>query len=156
MTVSTLESTLPKNLQEVLAGNQAGYRLGMMYVLVLDHGLMGTFPAIFKGTSDPVITADLEVLKKVWALLKPRKAKIVDQLAYINDGLGVSVRFPSYHGEPFESCVAASILTPAQFEELVAKDPKPFEWAPGLFGGDDKVTDDFIQLLEGLAYHFTP
>ena len=147
MQAQTADTPGPKNLKEVMEGDQSGWRLAKTYWVELTHGLMGFFPAVFKGTDEPVITTDLEVLKRVWAMLTPRKAKITEQFDYVNESLEISVRLPVYRGESLERCVVGPILTMAKLESLIVNDMQPFEWALGLVG-PGMTREEFIRTIE--------
>lgn len=137
----------PKNLAEVMVSDQSGWRVTSTFWAELAHHLMGTFPALIKGTDNPVITTDREVLKKVCALLAPHKMKVHERITYVNSTLGLSVRLLDHHYEPPEKCAVCKLVTQERFDALVAQDPHPFEWTPCLVGFDTN-REEFVRTLE--------
>jgi hypothetical protein len=137
---------VPENLKKLMEGDQTGYQLHTGYILELQHGLMGFFPAIFKTTKKIVVMLDLELLKKVAATLTPRPFTITSNIFQVNQKLGVA--YPMLTNT--EDSKPQVVLTDAELNRLTAEDSHPFEWAPGLIGSG-MTKKEFLQTLEHAA-----
>ena len=144
-----------ENLQQVVDGDQEGFELRTGYSLFLDHGLMGYFPAIYKHDEEEIICFDKELIEKVWALLSPRKSKIRSELFYVNRQTGYCYAIPpdKYYGP--EKMEAIEFLTQEKFEKLIAENPEPFEWAPGLVS-DDMTNEEFQRTIQAAISQLPP
>ncbi|MDE2311749.1 MAG: hypothetical protein KGJ93_01495 [Patescibacteria group bacterium] len=146
----------PANLAELLKGNQQGYEIRTGYSLQLKHGLMGYFPAIYKqteGRADIVVTFDRELMQEVWKTMSPRRSQLDESQFFVNQQTGVcypmlgNTKYEQEHSEPIV------FLTREEFVQLMAADPHPFEWAPGLIGNDMSLAE-FRQTLEAAAREY--
>ena len=126
---------LPSHLEELLKGGREGFTLQICYLLVIKHGLMGTFPAILKDTKIVVITPDKDSIVRVWRSLRPTDSRIIVDSWMVSDELGVGYRMCSESSERAESR-PHKIFAKAEIEGLFAKKKQPFEWTPGLFGAE--------------------
>lgn len=146
---ASLRSRVPQNLKNLLESEEKrNYELTVVYLLELEHGLMGQFPAMFRGTRHPVLTPNLELLAKVWRLLPPRRAKVNQGLFYINNVLGVGYPVLGSSEYDQEDSKPHELLTEREFEALVkTSGAEAFEWAPGLIG-NDMSREEFIRTLE--------
>ena len=140
----------PENLAELLNVNQQGYELRTGYSLQLKHGLMGYFPALYKGTRNIVVTLDHQIMQEVWKTLSPRRSQLDESQFYVNEQTGVC--YPMLGTSKYEQEESKPIvfLTKDEFQQLIAADPHPFEWAPGLIGNDMSKAE-FRQTLEAAA-----
>lgn len=133
----------------------------MGFYLQLDHGLMGTFPAIFadsagENTREVVVFDKGILLNKVWPLMTPRKSKLSSQTFYVNKKLGIA--FPVDQAENMIEHNRSQIppikfATEAEIDDLIATNSNPFIWAPGLISYDMNE-DEFKRTIEAAArYH---
>ncbi len=131
----------------------------MGFYLQLEHGLMGSFPAIFAGAigknAREVVVFDRAVLiNKVWPRMTPRNSNICSMTFYVSEELGVA--FPVHNAEDMIKHAGPQQIPPVRFateteiDDLVAVNPNPFEWAPGLIG-DDMSEDEFKRTLRAAA-----
>lgn len=117
------------------------------YSLQLTHGLMGYFPVTVGDTERIVVTTDIKLIEDVWKTLPPRRSEISTCNFYVNEEIGIgfavrgSTRSDNEQSEPF------LLLGRAEFDALIAKDPHPFRWAPGLIS-NDMGHDEFIRTIE--------
>ncbi|MDB5260555.1 MAG: hypothetical protein JWN37_786 [Candidatus Nomurabacteria bacterium] len=140
-----LRSKVPATLKELQDGKVAGFVPTVVYFLELEHGLMGTFPALFKGTRNVVLTPDLELITDVWKLMTLRKARVSSMHFFLNHEL--SIAYPAVNELERSESIPNQILTREEFNAVLAADPKPFEWAPGLVG-DDMSREEFQRTVE--------
>ncbi len=120
------------------------------YYLQLDPGLMGFFTASFVGSKRVVITTDIELAKEAWGTMTPRKSKLSHNLGHVNEQLGIV--YPILGDDQYdkEDSKPLQLFTRAEFEELLAVSPHPFQWAPGLLGNDMNA-DEFRELISSVA-----
>jgi len=127
---------LPCNLKELLEGNRRNFfTCKPCWALELKHGLMGFFPATVKEQPKVmVITSDRDSIFRVWRSLAPRDSKLIALECMVNDAgtVGYVMRLES-DSEKKQS-LPLKIFSADEIEELFAKDPAPFVWAPGLLG----------------------
>jgi hypothetical protein len=142
-----LPKDTPENLAELLKGSQQGYEIRTGYSLQLKHGLMGYFPALYKGTRDIVVAFDRQLAQEVWKTMSPRQSKLDEGRFYVNDQIGIC--YPILGTTKYEEEESKPIvfLTREEFTGLMAADQHPFEWAPGLIGNDMSLAE-FRQTLE--------
>lgn len=126
---------LPRHLEELLEGKHDGFSLKVCYYLRIKHNLMGTFPAILKDTKIVLITPDRESLVRVWESLRPRDSEIIADSWMVNEKIGVGYHMSSVDSERKESR-PHRIFGKDEIDDLLAKDPQSFKWAPGLFGAE--------------------
>lgn len=136
---------LPPHLGELLRGKHEGFALKVCFYLRIKHGLMGTFPAILKGTKIVLTSPDKESILRVWKSLMPRNSELVADSWMVNEKVGVAYRMSSDASERMRSN-PQKIFSKDEIEALFAKDPNPFKWAPGLFGADVSK-DQFEQII---------
>lgn len=123
----------PKNLGEVKRGRLPGYELKTGYALLLKHGLMGTFPALYFDREEPVVCVDRQLLAKVWQKLPKREARILEMQLYVN--VAEKIGFDVSIGDQAEPLY---ILSEAEFEDRMNREEEPFKWAPGLLSLRDE------------------
>ena len=134
---------LPKTYRELIRGNHDGWQVEIAYYLELDHTLMGQFPALIAGTERVVITLDQSLLEKVRLLLPKRRSKVSSGNFIVNHQIG--------YGYPvWENARPRQLFTEAEFDAMIANNPHPFAWAPGLIG-DDMSDEEFRRMLEVVA-----
>jgi hypothetical protein len=140
-----------KSLKEFLAekNHHGAFRLAIGHYAELQHGLMGTFPAIESESGEVVMTTDPELLKRVCATLPPRQFKFGTQLIYVNILTGVAYSILGTTELALEKAIPFQTLTQTRFEELI-KQKRPFKWAPGLVG-NDMTAEEFKETLEVAA-----
>lgn len=131
-------------------GDHTGFRLAVGYCVALKHGLMGFFPAIESESCEMVTTIDLELLKRVWKTLTPRRSELQTQLLYVNPNTGVAFSILGSDEYNLEKSEQYQILTQARFDELVRGKKPAFKWAPGLVG-DDMSRTEFLETLVAAA-----
>ncbi len=122
-------------ISEVLLGPQEGWELRIGYFLELEHGLMGSFPAILAETEQVVVVLGKDLAKKVQNLLPARSAKINSWFFLINREEEVCFSIPHgtevYH---LELSVPQFFLSEETFKKLTRNHQLPFKWRPGLVG----------------------
>lgn len=124
-----------------------GFSLQDVFVLELKHGLMGCFPAVIDSTDEPVACLDLEVLKRVWPLLRCREAKVTTIRALASAKHGLAFNLDSLSGDDVPPL---KILTHEGFDDLTRQFEEPFRWAYGLVGGD-LMPKDWTPFNEAVA-----
>lgn len=124
----------PKSLREVKDQRLAGYELKTGYLLVLKHGLMGTFPALIAEGNELFICTDRQLLEKVWDKIEKRPARIVELQLYANET--ESVGFNVGVGD---DAMPISILSEKRFNVLAKSGEYAFKWAPGLLSLENEV-----------------
>jgi len=116
---------IPRTLWEVKASNMNGYSLKTGYLLMLKHGLMGTFPALISQNEELFVCLDKKLLQKVWEKLPLREAALNELQLYTNSSIGFNVSVGD-HTTPIR------VLSEEDFIELCERENQPFKWAPGL------------------------
>ena len=124
---------LPRHLEELLNGNQEGFEVKMCYWLQLDHGLMGTFPAILKDTKIVILTHDKETIVRVWRSLKPRRSKMTTGPWMVSEQIGIAYNVPPQASDHKHS-LPHKLFRRDEINTYFAVDPNPFDWAPGRIG----------------------
>lgn len=129
----------PRNLREVLKGDQSGYRIGYSFMmLIADLPEDEVWPVVL-GVDDvlweigcPVIVTDLDLLKKIWLQLPRHKVYVHPRLMYINESLGIEVGLIS-RGAVFnlDAFSVGNFLTKNQFDSLAGREGNIFEWPEG-------------------------
>jgi hypothetical protein len=141
------KSDVPANLLELLKGDQTGYKLGQVYFAELKHSLMGCFPAVFRETGRIVVTLDPEFLKRVLKTLSPRPLRVRPMKACINREIGTAFLILGEHDHDWKRSKPLQLLTEEKFNELIAKNPRSFDWKPGLLG--PRIThEEFLETLQ--------
>lgn len=122
----------PKTLREVKEQGLTGYELKTGYLLILQHGLMGTFPALIAENEELFVCIDKQLLEKVWERLPKRPARVIELQMYVNnaDGIGFNVGVGD-RAEPI------SILSEERFATIIENSEDVFKWAPGLISLKD-------------------
>jgi hypothetical protein len=141
---------VPENLKELLAGDKKGYEIKTVYFVELKHNLWGFFPAIVKSDERVVVTTDQDLLQKVWKTLSPRSSKMNSNLYYVNEELGVGFPILGTSDSEQKRSTPDKLLTTQEFESMIAADPHPFEWAPGLIG-NDMNREEFLRTIQAAA-----
>lgn len=123
----------PRTLGEVKNLRLPGYELRTGYLLVLKHGLMGTFPALIAQNDELFVCTDMLVLHKVWENIEKKSARILELQLYANEaeGIGYDVSIGD-RAEPI------GILSRERFDVLISK-KYPFKWAPGLLSLREEI-----------------
>lgn len=147
---------VPENLFDLINGDQTGYSVRIVYALLLDHTLMGEYPAIIRGLprgEDLIITTDRELILEIWKMLTPRKSKILEMTYLVNDELGIG--FP-YSTKKYEqkTSPATALLNRKWFDHFVSEAKKsgstPFAWAPGLVS-NDMSREEFFETIQAAS-----
>lgn len=140
-----------KSLKDLIGQSLKDFIFAKVYLLELDHGLMGCFPAIRKDDGQIVATADEELIEKIWKLLTPRKAKILVQLALINRETNeayclnnIDKYVMDYNLHKRE---VIHLITPESLARDLASTKTPYKWAPGLIG-DGMTLGEFRDTLK--------
>jgi len=126
---------LPSHLEALLKKKRTDFGLMTCYYLRIKHGLMGEFPAILKGKRIVVITPDKDSIIRVWQSLTPTDSEIVADSWMVNGKIGVAYRmcsdkFDQGQSRPYK------IFSKKEIVALFTGEERPFEWAPGLIGGE--------------------
>jgi hypothetical protein len=137
---------VPKNLKILLDQKQEGYELRVAYFLELEHPCMGTFPAITCEGEEMVIATDQAVLAEMAKTLTPRRSKVSKRLVCVNPALGMGFVIRGLDEWWWEDTEPLKFFTLSDIAALLAKNPKPFKWAPGLIG-DDMNREEFVETL---------
>jgi hypothetical protein len=122
----------PKSLKEVKEKGLAGYELKTGYLLILSHGLMGTFPALITENDELFICTDKQLLEKVWDKIEKRPARVIELQLYANNAEGIG--FNVGVGDDAEPI---SILSEEKFNALIER-KNAFKWSPGLLSLKDE------------------
>lgn len=126
---------LPEKLSDIFDLNLNEWKIGEVFLLELDHGLMGFFPAITKHET-VIIVRDKKLLKPVWEILPRRKAKITKLLAICHSRFNFGFNIAA--GEDTESfCV----FTETDIQALVGKTDSVM-WASGILSLRNEVVVD--------------
>lgn len=128
------EDSKPKNLFELLKGDESAYEIKRGYFLERKTASMGFFPAVFaEDRQRLVITLDRTLIEKVWRLLPPNKSAVSESNFFVLKGGGVA-----YADIPEkERSVPDRYLTEEEFAELTAEvGAEPFDWGGFVIGGD--------------------
>jgi hypothetical protein len=123
---------IPDNLMEfVSAPDHDGWRLRMVYWLELEHGLMGTFSAIFKENEEEIFSLDREVMEKIQAILPARRNRMMSGLFYCNEEMRVGFLIQS--GEEFylRDSKLIRFVGPEILDDMPGL-TQAIRWAPGL------------------------
>lgn len=134
-----LPADTPSNLAQLIKDCRYGYVLRFGYSLLLKHGSMGSFPALFKGSkTDVVVTFDMELIHNVWRTMEPRRSEVHTHMYYVNFDIGVCYQIfgPTVHNA--KESYPIVFLTQVEFSRLTACDAQPFGWALGLWGTEIK------------------
>lgn len=137
---------LPRHLKELQVGDQTGYKLAPIFLLELDHTLMGFFPAEVKGTKRILMSTDRLLMFKVWRSLEPQKSKMTTVQSYVNEELGICYPINGSSDYELKSSRPHRLLSEAELESFL-KVKDSLKWASGLFGADCSQ-DDFEWIIE--------
>jgi hypothetical protein len=121
----------PKKLKDLLKQDLKGWQIRYAYLLEINHGLMGCFPALIAETGEEVIVLERPFLESVWKRLEARPAKVTSLLVVVHPESGVAFNLDSYEGE---QTGPLRIIPKAEIERLCRLD-NPFRWKPGTIGG---------------------
>ncbi|MBD3251653.1 hypothetical protein GF380_04350 [Candidatus Uhrbacteria bacterium] len=105
------------------------WTVGRCYLLELEHGCMGTFPAIVADTGDPILVLERPHLEIAWDHLESRRAKVSDFYALIC--LAEPSCAFSLEGRELEQHRVVRVWKEQELRELCATEGA-VEWAPGL------------------------
>ena len=144
------DSGLPLNLFEFRKNPPEGFEIKDIYYLELEHGLMGFFPAIIRKTKQMILTADCDLLIRLWSMLSVRKSKVGQVQGYVNLRLDLVYLIPNEGQVNQEESRPHPHLSVQKFDAIIAQDPNPFTWAPGLVGNDMSPAD-FHETIEEVA-----
>lgn len=141
------------NHQKLFGQDLAGWQLVTAYLLQLKHGLMGFFPAVFGDNNEPFVCLDPELVLEIGRLLPARRCEVVTIRVLANPALGIAfdLSVVARTGRPDADDTHIVVLTRERFAELTA-DPaaRPFEWAPGLIGGQMSHKEFVADLQQAL------
>jgi hypothetical protein len=123
-------------LGDLLGHDLTGYLFVILHYAVLKHGLWGTFPVVLKNNRDDmVMTADPDLLIDVLRLLPCRPYQLLTCPALVQQSTSFAYLLSETGaGGSMLGQERFAALTRERFDALVAQDPEPFEWAPGLVG----------------------
>jgi hypothetical protein len=153
-----VELGVPTTLFELLKGDwwEEGYVLESIYYLLLRHGLMPAFPAVFSSNADRIVFAsDLSLLERVWRTLEPRPANLNRQSAYVNQELGIAYLCASNPNEQ-QGREPHRLITATEVEWMTKESEEPFKWPSGLMGDKFLTRETFLTQLEAEATAFDP
>ncbi len=117
-----------KKLADLFGCDLSGWQITWGYVLELDHGLAGNFPAIDQD-KEPIVTLDKSTLEKVLERLEQRPAKVTSLMVVAHPASGVAFNLEGYlkgDTEPLRILSAEAI-------DALCKKKDSVRWAPGLF-----------------------
>lgn len=119
---------LPEKLKDIIGQDLAGWKLGYVYFLEINHGLMGYFPVItVEAEKDKkgeiVAVAEKRLLRKVAEKVEEKNAVISRRRAVVNATLGIAFNLEGSNGFDAE---ALRLFSEAQIGVT------PMEWAPGI------------------------
>lgn len=125
-----LQQELTK-LSDLFRQDLAGWQITEAHFLELEHGLMGTFPAITAKDGLVVATINKSMLRKVWNRLPRRQAKVTSILVLANPTTGIAFHMSNFHGGDTQPL---HILSDENIIVLCSKSSQ-VRWAGGLIGG---------------------
>lgn len=125
-----------KKLADLFGRDLTGWQIAQCHFLELDHGLMGTFPAIDKN-GEIVATLDKSALEMVWKQLERRPAKITSLIVVAHPASGVAFSLENY---PKGDTEPLRILSTEAIEALCQKNS--VRWAPGLLQLSERPVHD--------------
>jgi hypothetical protein len=114
-------------LSELAGRDLAGYRLAKCFFMELDNSLMGTFPVLISKYKEPFLCETKDIVKKVAALLKPRRIKIGVVWTLYNPTEGYGFGLSDF--KISRQCLL--VINEARFNDI-SQEEDPFKWAPGL------------------------
>lgn len=85
-----------KKLADLFGQDLTGWQIALCYFLELNHGLMGTFPAIDEK-KEIVATLDKPSIEKVWKQLEQRPSKVTGLMVIAHPASGVAFSLENYH-----------------------------------------------------------
>lgn len=117
-----------KGLSDLLGQDLAGWKITTCYLLELDNGLTGRFPAIRVDNGGIIAVFEKKYLRWVWNKLEKRKAKITELKVIVNTESGVAFNL---HGvdDPFRESTPFHILSIDELDALWRKE-NSFQWPP--------------------------
>lgn len=132
--------TVLTSLREVKEQQLTGYELKTGYLLILKHGLMGTFLALITEGKELFICTDKYLLEKVWEKIEKRPARIIELQLYANET--ESIGFNVGVGDEAEPI---SIFSEERFNALVSSREDAFRWSPGLMSlKEEEIVSPFV------------
>lgn len=117
-----------KKLADLFGCDLAGWQIAQCHFLELDHGLMGSFPAITTWGKEVVVVIDIIFLRPVWYCLERRSAKVTSFLAIANPTYGIAFNLAGYEKADTQ------LIRIFSKEEIAAlcQNSNSFRWHPGL------------------------
>lgn len=142
---------VPLNLFEFMKRPVPGFEQKMLYWLELDHGLMGAFPAVIHEERRVIFMTDITLVRRVWKTMRWRRSKIRENMAYVNAEGTVAYLVR----KDAEESLPQPVLTEEEFNELLGRNPQPFQWAPGLYGaGSFSTKEQFDRFIDNAMCHY--
>lgn len=126
-----------KKLADLFGHDLSGWQIGQCHFLELDHGLMGTFPAIGQD-KEIIVTLDRRALERVWKQLERRPAKVTSLMVVAHPASGVAFNLENYckgDTEPLRIFSAEAI-------EALCRKKDAVRWAPGLLQLSERPVHD--------------
>ncbi|MFA5061720.1 MAG: hypothetical protein WC526_01065 [Patescibacteria group bacterium] len=128
-------------LGSIFEKDLSGWQLRYGYLLLIEHGLMGVFPALTAEDNEPVVVVEKPLLKMVWDCLEHKRAKVATQLLLYNPtkGIGYSLQATIDSPEPKEMS-PLKVLSSKKIHELTGTsgpgEASKFKWTPGFVSFD--------------------
>ena len=116
-----------KKLADLFGRDLSGWQIAQCHFLELDHGLMGTFPAIDQD-KEIIATLDKSALEKVWKKLERRPAKVTSLMVVAHPASGVAFNLENYikgDTEPLRILSTEAIEALCQKKDSVADPADP-------------------------------
>ena len=129
----------PETYGKLMEGDHEGWQVEKVYYLELESYSGGIFPALLSGTRRVIVTLDLALASRVERSLPARRSGVRSANFLVNRE--AEIGYPMRQdGEP------QKLFTWAEFAEVTAKNPWPFEWARELA----ETTREFCRIFEPL------
>lgn len=139
----------PANLNEIIAGDQEGYKLKIGYSLLLTHRLMGYFPAIVNASGMAIIVFEKDILQAIWKSLPPRRSHVLQTLCYVPEEGNYAFPINLAALDDVLTSESFPVLTRREFEIFKSFQGEPFSWKPGLLGGSwDHTPVSFAAMID--------
>ncbi len=126
-------------LKEIKQNKPDGWTLMDAYFLEIKHGLMGFFPIINKDTKKPVVTLEIESLRKIWESLPPRKVNVGKISMMVNKEERLAVDVSESSGD--ESSSDDTFLILDDVEKYIKE--KKLDYASGCISMVDESDEKF-------------
>lgn len=149
--------SLPKNLLEVVKGDQSDYKLAKIYFLAIQTELGRIFPVIIRTKRltagvIPLVTLNPRVLNEAVPFLEPRKATVLSKWAYVNESLSIAFLFSRRLGDDFqdlEVSTALKIFDLENIRKLILEQKHSFDWLSGSMSASKHPTsEEFSKMID--------